>query len=182
MKPRVLRVLRGVVVISCTILVSSCGYSLSGRGSFLPDHIHAIGVPLFTNSTPIFEVERKLTERVRTELLGRGKYKVVPEATGVDAVLSGVITSIAIAPAGFTAEQQASRYAITMTARIELKDLKTDKVLVSNPSLQFREEYEITTGTSGVDPAAFFGQESQAVDRIASDFAKAVVTAILEAF
>jgi hypothetical protein len=171
-----------LAAIACAVAVSACGYSLSGRGSFLPAHIRVIGVPLFTNTSTVFEVERRLTEQVRTELLGRGKYRVEPAATSVDAVLNGVITSISIVPAGFTAEQQASRYAITMTARIELKDLKTDKVLVSNPSLQFREEYEITTGTSALDPTAFFGQESQAVDRIAADFAKAVVTSILEAF
>ena len=57
---------------------SGCGYSLAGRGSFLPAYIRTIGVPLFTNNTPVFDVERRITERVRTELIGRGRYKVVP--------------------------------------------------------------------------------------------------------
>ena len=35
---------------------------------------------------------------------------------------------------------------------------------------------------SGTDPAAFFGQEANALERVATDFAKSVVSAILEAF
>jgi hypothetical protein len=33
-----------------------------------------------------------------------------------------------------------------------------------------------------VDPAAFFGQDAQALDRISADFARSIVSAILEAF
>ena len=31
-----------------------CGYSLAGRGSFLPAYIHRIGIPQFTNQTAVF--------------------------------------------------------------------------------------------------------------------------------
>jgi hypothetical protein len=160
----------------------SCGYSLAGRGSFLPEYIRVIGVPLFANLTTVFEVEQKLTEKVRAEFIGRGKYRVMPDVSGVDAVLNGTISSISFAPASFTQEQQASRYVFTLTANIQFRDLKTDKVLWENPALVFREEYEVTTGTSAVDVSAFFGQESNAVERIATDFAKSVVSSILEAF
>ncbi len=47
----------------------------------------------------------------------------------------------------------------------------------------FREEYELTTrGTAALDGAAFLDQERSSVDRIATDVARSVVTAILEAF
>ena len=49
-----------------------CGYSLAGRGSFLPEYIRNIGVPAFTNSTAVFDVDRRVTDKVRTELSGRG--------------------------------------------------------------------------------------------------------------
>ena len=69
-------------------LSTACGYSLAGRGSFLPPHIKVIGVPMFTNLTPVIDVERRVTERVVSELLGRGKYGVERRATDVDAVLA----------------------------------------------------------------------------------------------
>jgi len=166
----------------CLVLSSSCGYSLAGRGSFLPETIKTIGVPMFANHTSVFEVERRVTEKVRSELIGRGRYKVLPEATGVDALLTGEITAITLAPASFTEQRQASRNVVIMTARIEFKETATGKVLWSNPSMQFRDEFEITTGVTALDPNAFFNQDTNALDRLASNFARSVVSAILEAF
>lgn len=40
---------------------SSCGYSLAGRGSFLPAYIRTIGVPLFVNQTSVYDIERRIT-------------------------------------------------------------------------------------------------------------------------
>ena len=161
---------------------SGCGYSLAGRGAFLPAHIRTIGVPLFTNSTPVVDVERRVTDRVRSELIGRGKYKVFPTAPGNDAVLTGEITSITVVPILFNQNQQASRYALVMSAKVEFQDLKSGKVLWSNPSLQFREEFEpATAGTIG-DATAFFGQDVNALDRLSTEFARSVVSALLEAF
>lgn len=162
--------------------LAGCGYALAGRGSFLPEYINVIGIPLFDNVTPIELVDQVFTERVRSEFIGRGRYKVLPDTTGVDATLTGEITNISISPASFTQEQQASRYVVTIVAKLEFTDLKTNNVLWSNPSMVFREEYEAAQGTSALDPNSFFGQEANALERIATEFARTVVSAILEAF
>lgn len=169
------------IVLAGGLASTSCGYSLAGRGSFLPAYIRTIGVPLFANQTSVYDIERRVTERVRGELIGRGKYKVEPVEAGTDAVLSGEIVAISLAPAAFTEAQQASRYVLTLVARIEFKDLKSNKVLWSNPAWQFREEYDITNVTT-VDASAFLGQDTNAVERLAAEFARSVVSAILEAF
>jgi hypothetical protein len=163
-------------------LAAGCGYSLAGRGSFLPAYVQSIGVPLFVNNTAVFDLEQLLTQRVRQEFLGRGRYQVRPDATGVDALLTGTIAAISIVPAAFTDQQQASRYIFVLTMQIQFRDLRADRILWENPALVFREEYEVTTGSGALDANAFFGQESNAVERIAEDFAKTVVSAILEAF
>lgn len=167
-------------LVALALSISGCGYSLSGRGSFLPNYIKVIGVPMFTNSTTVFDVEKRITERVVAEFVGRGKYKIEPVATGVDGLLTGDISSITLAPAAFTADRQASRYVLTLTARIEFKDMKANKVLWSNPAMQFREEFDVATDVA--DPSAFFGQDSNALERVATEFARSVVSAILEAF
>jgi len=170
------------VLLAC-IACSSCGYALAGRGSFLPDYIETIGIPMFENNTAAFEVEQLVTQQVRQEFIGRGQYRVVPETTGVDAVLHGQIQNIQIAPASFTDDQQASRYVFTLTARIEFTDLTTDEVLWENPGLVFSDEYEVASGGGTVESvSSFFGQRSNAVERIAQDFAQTVVSSILEAF
>ncbi len=172
-----------VLVLAAALGSTSCGYSLAGRGSFLPANITVIGIPTFVNQTPYFNVEQPITDKVRSEFIGRGKYKVLPQATDVDAVLNGTITAISIAPANFNQQQQASRYSITVVASIELKDVKADKVIWQNAGLVFRDEYDLATTAAGqLDPTAFFGQEQNAVERLSTDFARTVVSAILEAF
>jgi Lipopolysaccharide-assembly len=170
------------VVLVGALLSSSCGYTLAGRGSFLPETIRTIGIPDFANRTPYFEVGQVLSQRVRSEFIGRGKYKVLPQEVGVDAILKAQINSITLAPAGFNETQQATRYVITVSLAIQFVQASDNKVLWQNPSQAFREEYQLTSGGGVLDAAAFFGQSSNAVDRMATDFARTVVTAVLEAF
>ena len=59
--------------------------------------------------------------------------------------------------------------------------MHTNKVLWSNPSMQYREEFALNP-TSAVDTNTFLGQDINARERMANEFARALVSAILEAF
>ena len=87
---RVLRACRSAAW--CSRMLPGCGYALAGRGSFLPAYIQTIGVPTFANRTTVFNLETLLTEKVRAEFIGRGKYQILPDSTGVDALLTGEVT------------------------------------------------------------------------------------------
>src|SRR4030095_2764814 len=129
MAPRRLR--NGVVLCVLGVLcvcTAGCGYALAGRGSFLPSYIKTIGVPPFINRTTVFNLETLLTQKVRAEFIGRGKYQILPQNTAVDAVLTGEVTGVTIVPSSFSTAQLASRYALTMTARIELRETRENKV------------------------------------------------------
>ena len=72
-----------VVWVAAAALASNgCGYALAGRGNFLPAYIRTIGIPSFENHTSFFQMAQLVTDKVRTEFIGRGNYKIVPEATG----------------------------------------------------------------------------------------------------
>ena len=175
--------LRCMAVLLAATLLAGCGYALAGRGSFLPPDIRTVGIPKLENKSTFFQVEDVITEKIRAEFIGRGKYAVTPEALGADAVLTGEIISVSVQPVGFTEQQLASRYLFTLAMRVQFADARTNEVLWSNESLVFREEYELATrGTVALDGAAFLDQERSSVDRIATDLARSVVTAILEAF
>jgi lipopolysaccharide assembly LptE-like protein len=177
------RALTRLGALLCVLLGSSgCGYSLAGRGSFLPVYVRTIGIPTFANRSTVFNLETMLTQKVRAEFIGRGKYTILPEGTGVDALLTGEVTSVNVAPASLNPQQLASRYSITMTARIELRDLRENKLLWENPAVTFHEEYDATSGRTAADPAAFFQQDTTALERISTEFARTIVSAILEAF
>jgi hypothetical protein len=162
---------------------SGCGYTLAGRGSFLPEYIETVAIPMFGNNTAVFDVEQLLTQEVRTAFISRGSYRVQTEEAGADATLTGTITDIRIAPASFSADQQASRYVFTLRASIEFRDLTTDEIVWDDAQMVFSDEYEVASGTGDIaSVSTFFGQQANTVERLAVDFATTVVSSILEAF
>jgi hypothetical protein len=70
---------------------------------------------------------------------------------------------------------------LTLTASVEFKDMRANKILWSNPSMQYREEFSLDP-TSALDTTTFLGQDVNARERMANEFARALVSAILEAF
>ena len=171
-----------LIVVAATA-ASNCGYALAGRGSFLPTDIRVVGIPLLENGTPTPRIDQRFTEKIRTEFIGRNKYDIRPTTGEADAVLSGTITSFANAPIGFSDQQLASRYAFTVTMRVQFTDRRNGQVLWSNDALTFRGEYDLKTrGNTQVEAAVLLEEEGPALDRLATDLARHVVSAILEAF
>lgn len=178
-----MNLLRGLVlVVVAAVAAPGCGYALAGRGSFLPADIRTVGIPQLENRTIYTRIEQIFTEKIRTEFIGRGKYTIVPTATG-DAVLSGAITSIVIQPVGINEQQLASRHLFTVTMRVQFTDSRNGQVLWSNEALTFREEYDLKTRNDAqAQGAVLLEQEGPAFDRLGTDLARSVVSAILEAF
>ena len=173
-----------LAVLAAGLASTSCGYALAGRGSFLPEYIRLLGIPMFGNATPYQTVEQLFTQKVRLEFQSSRRYTVVPSDEGVDGIVRGEITSISVQPVSLTDAQLASRFRVTVVVKIAFEDVKAQKTLWENPSLSFSDEYELSSpGTSGGgDVSAFIGNERVAMDRMSTDFARSVVSAILEAF
>ena len=176
------QVVRALPLIAVGLGSSACGYALAGHGSFLPAYIKSLGIPMFGNQTPYLSVEQLFTQKVREEFQSSGRYTVVPSDTGVDAIIHGDIVSISPQPVGFTDVQLASRYRWTITVKVKFDDVKQGTTLWENPALSFSDEYEVSTPGAAANAAAFVGQERSALDRMSTDFARNVVSAILEAF
>lgn len=172
-----------VALLGCAIGSVGCGYALAGRGNALPAHIRLIGIPDFENGTVYPELERMVTESVRTEFSSRGQFRVQPDTAGVDAVMSGRITRLDLVPATMTTSLQASRYIVSLVVSVEFRDQSNNNaILWSNPSMTFRDEFDVPASASGLDPTLAFRQDLNAVERLAKNFARTAVTSILEAF
>jgi hypothetical protein len=142
----------------------------------------AIGVPPFVNQSATPDIDRVLTEAVRVEFQTKGRYRILPDDTGVDALLEGRVLNVVLQPSAFTSQNQVSRNLIIATASIEFTDVQASRVIWANPSFQARDEFDVTTGVSANDPTALFAQDANALDRLARSFARSVVTSIFEAF
>lgn len=167
-------------IVCWALAVQGCSYALVGKGIATDASIKRIGVPNFKDRTGKAGLDQKITQRVIEELLKRGRFTVVPEATDVDAVVDGELLSYGVAPVGFsssgTTTTQASRYGITLVARIHYVKTGVEEPLWSNEAFSFRDEYDIG------DAGNFFDREDQALDRLAQSFARSLVSAMLEAF
>ena len=172
--------------LAAVLLVTTvgCGYSLVGRGITTDPTIKRIGVPLFKDRTGKLGLDQKVTQKVTEELLRRGRFDVVPQATGVDALVEGEVIAYSVQPIGFGdvavaagTQTQASRYAISLVARVKYSKVGQTEPIWQSESFSFRDEYDV-----GSDPTAFFDQQGQAVERLSTSFARSLVSAMLEAF
>lgn len=172
-----------LALIGAPVLQACGGYALVGKGVNLDPSIKRIGVPLFKDATAKAGLDQKITEKVIEELLKRGHFDVVPDATGVDALVEGSIVNFTSQPVGFSTETgtsastQASRYAIVMVARIRYSKTGVTTPIWQSDGFTTREEYDV-----GSDPSSYFDQEELAIDRLAITFARNVVAGMLEAF
>jgi predicted secreted protein len=63
-----------------------------------------------------------------------------------------------------------------VVAKIVLRDLANKKIIFSNPSYVYQEQYEVLPGTG------FETWETQAIDEVAEKFARSLVSTLLEGF
>ena len=172
-----------LVVCVWALAASGCGYALAGRGSFLPATIRTVGIPKLDNRTTFFQVEDMLTDKIRAEFIGRGKYAVSPDAAGADAVLTGMVLGISVTPVGFNEQQLASRYLFTLAMRVEFTEPRHGRSSGrTTPGLPRRVRAADPHRREHPTATSFLDQERSSIDRIATDVARTVVTAILEAF
>lgn len=118
------------------------------------------------------------TQAVTRELNTRSRYRIVNQTSAdSDATLRGVILSQTTAPLTYdSASGQTSSYLLTITAKVSLTDHE-GRTLYENDSLAFREQYQSTQDLSG-----FLQEDTAAVSRVAQDFAKTLVSDMLESF
>jgi outer membrane lipopolysaccharide assembly protein LptE/RlpB len=163
--------------------LSGCGYHVAGHNNALPKSIQVIAVPAMENKTSSYRIEQKLTAATIHEFLVKTQYKVISDAAGGDAVLTGKVMSLEIIPLLYnnttssTGVQtaQATAMLITMRCDVTFTDRLSQKVLYHNDNFVFRNEYELSS-----DVPSFFQEGDPAVDRMAQDFASRLVTAVTE--
>jgi hypothetical protein len=149
---------------------------VAGTASALPKSVHVIAVEALENKTSSYRIEQKLTAATIHEFLARTQYKVVSNAANGDAVLRGKVLSVEAVPLLFdTATGRATTMLVTVKCEVTLTERGTDKVLFHSENFLFRNEYEIST-----DVKSFFEEQDPALDRLAQDFAKKLVAAVIE--
>jgi outer membrane lipopolysaccharide assembly protein LptE/RlpB len=166
------------VTLLMVALLSGCGYHVAGKASRLPQSVHTIAIPAFVNQTQQYKVEQLLTQAVVREFVTRTQYRVVNEAQpDADATLRGFLTTVQISPVTFDSKTgRASTVLVTIGMRVTLVD-RTGKAIFENQNYVFRDQYQVSRELS-----SFFQEEGPAVQRMSAQFARTLVSNVLEAF
>ena len=169
---------RIAVLLGFVLLIAGCGYHVAGRASNLPPDWRTIAVPAFKNDTTQYRIEQRFTAAVTREFLSRTKFRVVQDAQSADAVLQGEVLSIETSPVLFNATTgEVTTMLVTVHAKVQLTDNKTQKAVYQNDDMLFRDEYQISP-----DVKSFFQEEDPALDRMSHDFASHLVANVVERF
>ena len=164
---------------AAALMFGACGYQLRGTGNFLftSQNIKKIAVPVFKNNTTRFELDVKLTRAVINEFVARGRVEVTSDPSAADAVMEGEVAAFNVNPIAYTSRQSsADRFNIQIVANVLIRNIRTKKVIFQNPSYVWQTDYEVPQGTD------FESSETEALNKVADLFARALVITILEGF
>lgn len=175
---------RFLVGLGAAASTAGCGYALQGHGITTDASVRRIGVPLFKDRTGKRGLDARVTAAVINELMKRGRFTIVKETAGVDAVVEGEITAYTVQPVGFTASTsgtdvytQASRYAIAISSSVAYRKVGQKEPIWANEAFTQRDEYDM-----GENAGTYFDREEQSMERLAEAYARSLVSAMLEAF
>jgi outer membrane lipopolysaccharide assembly protein LptE/RlpB len=164
--------------ILAAIFCAGCGYQVAGRTAHLPSEWHTIAIPAFKNDTTTYRIEQRFTEAVIREFISRTHYRIVQDPESADAVLHGEVVSVETTPVLFDAVTgEVTTMLVTVHAKVQLADAKSEKPVYQNNDMVFRNEYQISP-----DVKSFFEEQDPALERMSRDFASHVVADVLENF
>jgi len=162
----------------CCAALSSCGYHMAGKADLVPKTVHTIAIPAFGNVTTRYKLSDRLPEAISREFIARTRYGIVPDPQQADAILRGAVVNFVTYPVLFDqATGRASGLQVSVTMQVNLVERTTGKVIFSRPNFEMHQRYEIA-----VDPNAYFEESDVGLARLSRDFARALVSAILENF
>jgi outer membrane lipopolysaccharide assembly protein LptE/RlpB len=159
-------------------VLTGCGYHTVGSATHLPPGTKTLAIPVFQTKTNLNRTETVMTSAVIREFATRTRLRVTPDDRhDADATLHGTILTQTVAPLTYnSATQQSSSFLITLTASVKLT-ARDGHVLYQNDNYVFRQQYQATT-----DLPTFLDESPAAIDRLSRDFARQLVSDVLESF
>jgi outer membrane lipopolysaccharide assembly protein LptE/RlpB len=167
-----------LAALCCLAPLAGCGYHTLGAATHIPANVRSIAVPVFATHAQAYHSEMALTQAVVRELNTRTRYRVLTSDSGdADAVLRGTILTQTAVPLTYDSTSgETSSYLVTVTVKVVLT-ARDGRVLYQNDALAYREQYQSTQDITG-----FIREDPAAVNRLARDFAQALVGDMLESF
>ena len=157
------------VMLVCLSAAYGCLYSF--KGSSVPAHLKTIAIPLFDDQSGSGEpglresFTNKLTERFRQD----NSLQLADKARA-DALIEGVIVSLATQPLTVTKGETLTKQRITVTAKVSYQDMKLKKKIFEKEFPGYG-DYDISGGPGQRQTAI-----NTALDKMAEDILNETVS------
>lgn len=140
----------------------------------LPEHIKQIAIRPFSNRTPQFGLEEKITLKVIDEFLKNGEYSIAPEGSA-QGVIVGEITHYILTPIQYDMNLVPTVYKLNVIASVRLLDKTYNRYLWEEPALQTTKMYSAANLPGGLT-------EEQAREALWEILAKDIVLRTVQGF
>lgn len=169
---------RGSGLVLALIVLAGCGYHTAGHAGQLPESVKTIAIPAFKNETLTYRLDQMLTAAVVREFTTRTRYRIINNAgDDADATLQGTVLSSVATPLTYDSNTGRTASVLVVVSMRVILSGRDGKVLYQNPQYVFREQYEVSQ-----DLSSFFEEDSPAFRRLSQDFARTLVSNILEGY
>ncbi len=160
------------------LVATGCGYHRAGKADTVPKSIQTIAVLPFNNLSSRYKFADRLQEAISREMIAKTRFQVVRNRANADAVLDGAINNVATFPVVFDPVTfKTTVVQILVALQLSLKERATGKVLYNRPPFAISNSYQISLYAN-----QYFDESNLALDRVADDVARSVVSGINENF
>jgi hypothetical protein len=168
-----------VMLFASLVVVSSCGYRMSGTGFLVPEGTKTIAIPGFINNTNEPYVDVDVTMAVVNEFVADGRLRVVDVETA-ELVLRGQVVKYEVIALSYTANSYVQQYRVHLVVNASLDDLRSKKTLWRESGIEavFISDYKVTIGDITVTKIA----KAAAIKKASQDIAWTLRSRVLEGF
>jgi len=152
------------VFLSVAVALAGCGYHFAGDARGLPADVSSISVGTIKNQSREHGLEKAFAFTFEREIHERQQFRMVEDAAGGDAVLSGTIRDVRMRPVAFDANDLAVQYEIVLLLDLTLTRRSDGRTLWQARGLQETDEYSVSPNVVVTSSSEFQQQALDAAD------------------
>ncbi len=162
-----------VALLISLLVLSGCGYHLTGKAGNMPGGVEGLYIPVFTNVTLKPDIESSVTAAFVNEFL-----TTVSIAEDAHFVMEGTIKSYDTAPISFSMSDVAQEYRLTVVMDLRIMKRATGEVVWQASGVADSEDFTVNTAS----PSDTREREAAALLKLARDTARLVKERMLVRF
>jgi outer membrane lipopolysaccharide assembly protein LptE/RlpB len=157
------------------VVLTGCGYQLSGQVGTIPANLQRISVPMFTNVTTVPGLEQLVTSAVRTQLQRDGRVRLGTDANAATQ-LRGEVRRYGLLVLATNRDDFALEYRVEVEVHVMVEDLR-QRQMVLDQTLAVTTEYVVVPQIVPSNIA-----RDRALLALARDAGERVVSLLLDGF